>query len=145
MSKQIKGTSFASKKEKKAAGSRTVVHLPNSVPQNDAVPSFGAVLRKYKNKNEMSQPELAEIMGISRNTITNWENDKCRPEVDSIRTLCSMLGIPLYELFGLSNDSIPSPHENVILSQYRQLSRVGQKVIDKTIHAMLCRVTVMAR
>ena len=130
MSKQIKGTSFASKKEKKAAGSRTVVHLPNSDAQNDAVPSFGAVLRKYRNKNEMSQPELAEIMGISRNTITNWENDKCRPEVDSIRTLCSMLGIPLYELFGLSNDSMPSPHENVILSQYRQLSRVGQKVID---------------
>ena len=42
MSKQIKGTSFASKKEKKAAGSRTVVHLPNSDAQNDAVPSFGA-------------------------------------------------------------------------------------------------------
>ena len=57
--------------------------------------SFGAVLRKYRNKNEMSQPKLAELMGISRNTITNWENDKCRPEVDSIRELCTMLGIPL--------------------------------------------------
>lgn len=99
--------------------------------------SFGAVLRKYRIKNEISQPKLAEFMGISRNTITNWENDKCRPEVDSIRELCTMLGIPLYELFGLSNDSIPSPHENIILTQYRQLSRVGQKVIDKTIHSML--------
>ena len=99
--------------------------------------SFGAVLRKYRNKNEMSQPKLAELMGISRNTITNWENDKCRPEVDSIRELCTMLGIPLYELFGLSNDSIPSPHENIILSQYRQLSRVGQKVIDHAIHAIM--------
>ena len=39
--------------------------------------------------------KLAELMGISRNTITNWENDKCRPEVDSIRELCTMLGIPL--------------------------------------------------
>ena len=118
MSKQIKGTSFASKKEKNATGSRTVVHLPNSASQNDAVLSFGAVLRKYRIKNEMSQPKLAELMGISRNTITNWENDKCRPEVDSIRELCTMLGIPLYELFGLSNDSIPSPHENIILSQF---------------------------
>lgn len=137
MSKQMKGTSFASQKDKKAAGSCTVVHLPNSAPQKDVVPSFGAVLRKYRNKNEMSQPELAEIMGISRNTVTNWENDRSRPEVDSIRTLCTMLGIPLYELFGLSNDSMPSPHENVILSQYRQLSPVGRKVIDRTISSML--------
>ena len=137
MSNPIKGTSFESRKEKNTNGSCTVMHLPNSASQNDAVLSFGAVLRKYRIKNEMSQPKLAELMGISRNTITNWENDKCRPEVDSIRELCTMLGIPLYELFGLSNDSIPSPHENIILSQYRQLSRVGQKVIDKTIHSLL--------
>ena len=137
MSNPIKGTSFESRKEKNTNGSCTVMHLPNSASQNDAVLSFGAVLRKYRIKNEMSQPKLAELMGISRNTITNWENDKCRPEVDSIRELCTMLGIPLYELFGLSNDSMPSPHENIILSQYRQLSRVGQKVIDKTIRSML--------
>lgn len=137
MSKKTKGTSFTSQKGKNASGSRTFVHLPSPASQKDLMPSFGSVLRKYRNKNEMSQPELAELMGISRNTVTNWENDKCRPEVDSIRTLCTMLGIPLYELFGLSNDSIPSPRENVILSEYRQLSPVGQKVIDKTIHSML--------
>ena len=66
-----------------------------------------------------------------------FQAPQSKEKVSLIRTLCSMLGIPLYELFGLSNDSMPSPHENVILSQYRQLSRVGQKVIDKTIHAML--------
>ena len=137
MSGQETGASDASKKKSKTAGSTTLIHLPKADAQKDIVPSFGAVLRKYRNKNGMSQPELAEIMGISRNTITNWENDRSRPEVDSIRTLCTMFGIPLYELFGLSNDSLPSPHENVILRQYRQLSPVGRKVIDKVVASML--------
>ena len=30
--------------------------------------------------NGMSQPELAQLLGVSRNTITNWETDKSRPE-----------------------------------------------------------------
>ena len=85
----------------------------------------------------MSQPELAGLMGLSRNTITNWENDKSRPEIDSIRKLCSLLGIPLYELFGLSDESMPSPHEHALLQQYRQLSPVGQKVADRVIHSIL--------
>lgn len=137
MSGQEKGASSASKKNCKKNGSTTLIHLPNTAAQKDTVPSFGAVLRKYRNRNGMSQPELANIMGISRNTITNWENDKSRPEVDSIRTLCTMFGIPLYELFGLSNDSLPSPHENVILRQYRRLSPVGRKVVDKVVASML--------
>lgn len=137
MSKPMKSASFVTLENKHAIGSCAVVHLPNSATQKDVAPSFGTVLRKYRNKSEMSQPKLAEIMNVSRNTITNWENDKCRPEVDSIRTLCTTLGIPLYELFGLSNTSMPSPHENILLSQYRQLSPVGRKVIDRTIHSML--------
>lgn len=117
--------------------SNTLMHLPTVNRQKDAVPSFGAVLKKYRTMNGMSQPELAQLLGVSRNTITNWETDKSRPEIDSIRTLCTMFGIPLYELFGLTSDSMPSPHENVILHQYRQLSKVGQKVIDKMIGSML--------
>ena len=106
MSGQEKGASSASKKNCKKNGSTTLIHLSNTAAQKDTVPSFGAVLRKYRNRNGMSQPELANIMGISRNTITNWENDKSRPEVDSIRPLCTMFGIPIYKIFGLSNESL---------------------------------------
>lgn len=126
-----------SSKKSTATGSGTIVHLTSTVSQNEVCPSFGSVLRKYRNQNGMSQPELAEIMGVSRNTITNWETDKSRPEIESIRSLCTMFGIPLYELFGLSNDSLPSPHENTILRQYRQISAVGRKVVDKIIGSML--------
>lgn len=118
-------------------GSRTVVHLPNTTKPTADTQSFGAVLRKYRSRHDMNQPKLAEILGVSRNTIINWEADKCRPDFDSIRELSTMLGIPLYELFGLTNDAMPTPHENILLEQYRQLSAVGQKVVDKVISSML--------
>ncbi|MCI8726484.1 MAG: helix-turn-helix transcriptional regulator, partial [Hungatella sp.] len=64
----------------------------------------------------MNQSELARIMGTARNTATNWETDKSRPEFDTIRELCTLLGIP--------NAGLPSPGENRPLSQYRKLSPV---------------------
>lgn len=104
---------------------------------SDEVLSFGAVVQKYRVKNNLSQPELAKLLGTSRNTVTNWETDKSLPSVSAIRELAKILDIPLYELFGISNQELPSSHENNLLREYRRLSRMGQKVIDKMISTIL--------
>lgn len=117
--------------------SKKLIHLPPKKAADDAQLSFGEVIQKYRNINNLSQPELAGIMGVSRNTVTNWETDKSRPEIDSIRNLSTLLGIPLYELFGLTNDSLPVGNENVLLQQFRQLSTVSQKVVFQLVSTML--------
>lgn len=99
--------------------------------------SFGAVICKYRKKNDLSQPELAKIMGVSRNTITNWENNRARPDVDIIRDLCCTLGIPLYELFGIQTDQETTSHERVILYQYRSLSPLGRRIVDRMIGSIM--------
>lgn len=100
-------------------------------------PSFGAVICKYRKKCELSQPELAEIMGVSRNTITNWETNRARPDVDIIRDLCCTLGIPLYELFGIQTEQETTSHERVILYQYRSLSPLGRRIIDRMVSSIM--------
>ena len=122
---------------KRSSASSSVVYLPQAEKNEQAEFAFGSVIRKYRNKNEMSQPKLAELMGVSRNTITNWENDRARPEVETIRVLCSMLGIPLYELFGLPNSSQLTSHEKVVFGQYRKLSPVGQRIVDRMIESVM--------
>lgn len=77
----------------------------------------------------MNQSELARIMGTARNTATNWETDKSRPEFDTIRELFTLLGIP--------NAGLPSPGENRPLSQYRKLRPVSRKVVDNLVRNML--------
>ena len=122
---------------KRSSASSSVVYLPQTEKNEQPEFAFGAVIRKYRNKSEMSQPELAELMGVSRNTITNWENDRARPEAETIRALCSLLGIPLYELFGLPNGSQLTSHEKVVFRQYRKLSPVGQRIVDRMIESVI--------
>ena len=43
-----------------------------------------------KNKN-MTQKELAEQLGVSHNTISDWESGNHKPDADSIMLLCLSL------------------------------------------------------
>ena len=45
-----------------------------------------------KNKN-MTQKELAEQLGVSHNTISDWESGNHKPDADSIMLLCKVLGV----------------------------------------------------
>ena len=57
--------------------------------------NFGAVLKKYRKNAGCTQQKLAEILGISKNTVTLWERNLARPDVETIRELNQMFGIPL--------------------------------------------------
>ncbi len=122
---------------RRSSASSSAVYRPQVEKSEELNFSFGAVIRKYRNLNGLNQPELAELMGVSRNTITNWENDRARPEVETIRALSSKLGIPLYELFGLPNSSQLTAHEKIIFQQYRKLSPVGQRIVDQMISSIM--------
>ena len=114
----------------------TFIHWPEGERKDDSE-SFGAVLQKYRNKNGASQAEVAEMLGTSRNTVNNWENERSKPDYDTIKTLAEMFGIPLYELFGIANHLMPSVSETGLLIQYRQLSPISKNIAEKMISAML--------
>ena len=40
---------------------------------------LGTQIKKYRQENELSQEELANRIYVSRQTISNWENDKNYP------------------------------------------------------------------
>lgn len=55
-------------------------------------------IKKYRNNLGISQEELAERLFVSRQTISNWENDKNYPDVHSLLLLSKEFGISLDEL-----------------------------------------------
>ena len=48
---------------------------------------LGSQIKKHRNDLSLSQDELAEKMYVSRQTISNWENDKSYPDVKSLLLL----------------------------------------------------------
>jgi len=60
--------------------------------------TFGEKLKEIRRRFSLSQEQLAEIMNVSRQAITKWENDKGLPDVGNLQHLA--------KTFGLSVDSL---------------------------------------
>ena len=57
--------------------------------------------RPYRKACALSQPQLAEILGVTKNSITNWETGISRPELQMIPKLCQALSISADLFFGM--------------------------------------------
>lgn len=128
------------------------IHSPNytdrsqnpRVDANKSLPirsvPMAELIRKYRGSAGLSQQELGDMLGVTRNTVGNWEGGKYRPDLDLLIPMCSIFGISLYELLGaadMSPDFTVTNQEQILLEQYRQLSPVGQRVAARMVSSML--------
>lgn len=56
---------------------------------------IGKQIKKYRTEMELSQDRLAEKIFVSRQTISNWENNKNYPDVKSLLLLSSIFNVSL--------------------------------------------------
>ena len=64
----------------------------------DAKQVFAQNLRRYLEIKGLTQLELAEYMGCSSSTVSDWCNGKKYPRVDKMQRIADMLGIRMSEL-----------------------------------------------
>lgn len=55
-------------------------------------------LKNYRKEFNISQESLAEVIHVSRQTISNWENDKSYPDLQSLILLSDYFKVTLDEL-----------------------------------------------
>jgi transcriptional regulator with XRE-family HTH domain len=65
---------------------------------------FGVRLRELREKNGLSQSELAERVGIPIDSIQNWEQGRTRPRIEALGKLARALGVTLDELLQESGE-----------------------------------------
>lgn len=71
--------------------------------------SLGSNLQFYRKKNSLTQEGLADVMGVSRQTISKWESDQAFPETEKLITLSEKFGCTVDELIkGNAEDSFAS-------------------------------------
>ena len=65
--------------------------------------TIGERLLKLRKERNLSQEELANVLDVSRQTVSKWETDQSMPDFDKIIPLCNYFGITSDEL--LTGDS----------------------------------------
>ncbi len=68
-----------------------------------------ATLRKERN---MTQMELADLMGVSYQAVSNWERGNSMPDISKLPELAGIFGISIDELLGSASPLIRSAAEN---------------------------------
>lgn len=97
--------------------------------------SFADNLKLLRKEHHLSQEDLAELLDVSRQAVSKWEQGNGYPEVEKLLLLSSKLNVSLDSLMSteIAKETsknanvtgtivITSPHENVIATCYKVLS-----------------------
>lgn len=67
--------------------------------------SFGNILKKIRQENNLTQEELAKKINTSRSNIANYENDKNMPSLDMLDKLSKIFDCSIDYLLGKTNEN----------------------------------------
>ena len=84
---------------------------------------IGSQIKKLRNAQGLSQEELAEKIYVTRQTISNWENEKSYPDIHSLLALSSIFEISLDQLI---KGDIEIMKQEISKEEVRRFNRMGR-------------------
>ena len=84
---------------------------------------LGRQIKRHRQKAKLSQEELANRVYVSRQTISNWENDKSYPDVNSLVLLSEIFQISLDKLI---KGDIDIMKEAIKKEEIEKMNRYGK-------------------
>lgn len=61
----------------------------------------GKKIELLREDGGMSQGELAKVLGVTRQTVSKWEADVCRPKANVLQALCGLFGVDMSYFTGV--------------------------------------------
>lgn len=115
--------------------------MENKEKNINVLSNFSQNMKSERMKKKISQKELAELVGISRLTILNYENNKTIPQPDIMNSIALALDTSLEKLIGNNNKEEPTKPEinttvekteSTILSEKdNNIELLNQSILDK--------------
>ena len=95
--------------------------------------TIGNKIENLRKKKKISQEKLAELLGISRQTLSNYENDITSPDLNQAKKICEIFDASLDELIG---------NDNTVSSKISSTERLVKKQ-TKTIRIILVTLYII--
>ena len=69
--------------------------------------TLGNRIAMLRRKKELKQDDLAEMLGVSPQAVSKWENDQTCPDISALPKLARLLGVTVDELLEGKQDLAP--------------------------------------
>lgn len=67
--------------------------------------TFGEKIRDARKAKKLTQRQLADAIGAKHNSVSDWEKDKNKPDMDTIEMICGILDLEPNYLMGNAQSS----------------------------------------
>ena len=105
--------------------------------------SLGEKLLSLRKKKGLSQEEVADMLHVSRQTVSKWETDQSMPDFDKVVPICNLYEISTDELFKEGEKSVAVEVEPVADCKNYSMEYAHKKALFTTIAVMLYILSVV--
>ena len=60
-------------------------------------------LEGLRNSYSLTQKQLADKLGVTKQTVSNWENDNILPSIETLMRICQFFNVSTDYILGLDN------------------------------------------
>lgn len=106
---------------------------------------IGAFIAQCRKEKNLTQMQLAELLEITNQAVSKWENGRGMPDVSLLQPLCDALGIRLNELFSgehISAEKYKGKAEENISRLFKEKQMANLKPV-KYVFSICANVTLL--
>ena len=120
------------------SGQGKVVDMKTGKPvEKPVLPVICERIQHYRDVMGMEQKALADLVGVTANSISNWENGRSRPDVNLLPAICNALNITLYDLFALNDPTIKyTARQQMLVDEFTALSEGHKKAVENLVDTL---------
>ena len=99
---------------------------------------YGARIRERRKKAGLTMKELGEKINVAESTISGYESEARKPDIDTLKKIAKVLGTNSSYLLGETSDPSPldeneRPEENILFFDLDGLDEEGIEEVKKAI------------
>lgn len=87
--------------------------------------SIGSKIKTLRRAKELTQEELAEVLGVSSKAVSQWECGRTAPDISQLPVLCNFFEVTADELLGI-DVSRKTAERDKIIAEVMALSKNGR-------------------
>lgn len=85
--------------------------------------NIGENIKRLRKERDITQEEFSEILGVTCQSVSRWENNLCYPDIELIPTIASFFGISTDRLIGVDAITEKSKVEEYLQEFQRAINR----------------------